>query len=187
MTTRFRSSPDPGPSGSTRGDSDQHKPMPVGPVGIAAPQRSFLADFLALGALGFMMFGVLFSWLAARSRAFETFSDIFWDTGIWAGLIFGVILGGMFGWLLRPRTSSYRIDSPDQFRARLTAVLPKMRLAIHQEAGNEILLHPTKRPPLPILKEETVHLSLAANQVTITGGAGLVGRLRRKLRLKKGL
>jgi hypothetical protein len=149
------------------------------------PRRSFLADFLAIGGLGFVMFGVLFSWLAARSSSFgESFSDIFWETGIWSGLVFGVILGVVFAWLLIPRATSYPITSPEALRSALTEVLPKMRLKIREETSTEILLCPTKRPPLPILKEETVHLALTGTQVTITCGRMVVGRLRRKLHLR---
>lgn len=185
MNARYRASPEPTTSPPTRGGSDRDRPPVGGSAALELPRRSFLADFLAIGGLGFVVFGVLFSWLAARSSSFgETFSDIFWETGIWSGLIFGVVLGAVFAWLLTPRATSHAITSPEALRSRLTEVLPKMRLKIRGETTTEILLSPTKRPPLPILREETVHLALTATQVTITAGRMVGGRLRRKLQLR---
>jgi hypothetical protein len=152
-----------------------------GPLGV--PQRSFAADFLAIAALGFVVFGFGFSWLASRSSTFgESFSDILWSTGIWSGLLFGIPMGLVLAFLLKPRPSSLAIESPTAFRARLREVLPKAKLAIQHEAGDEILIHPVKRPPLPILKEETILIQISGTQVTMTGGRMLVSRLAKKLR-----
>jgi hypothetical protein len=135
--------------------------------------------------LAFLLFGVLFSWLASRSGTYsEDFGEVFLETGIWSGLVFGIILGAVFAWLLRPRAVTYAIAAPTAFRARLMEVLPKVRLQVLQEAGDEILLRPAKRPALPILKEETVLVAIAPTGVTITGGRMTVGRLRRRLGLR---
>ena len=150
---------------------------------LQEPQRSFVADFLAVAALGFVVFGLGFSWLAAKSSPFgESFSDILWSTGIWSGLMFGIPMGLVLALLLKPRPSSFTIESPTAFRARLEEVLPKAKLAIQHEAGNEILIHPVKRPPIPILKEETVLIRIAGTQVTMIGGRMLVSRLQKRLR-----
>ena len=135
-----------------------------------------------MAALGFVVGGLGFSWLASRSSPFgESFTDILWSTGIWSGLFFGVVLGLILAFLLRPRESSFAIQSPEAFRARLVETLPRVRLAIKQQTGDGILLHPTRTAPLPILQEETVLFQFSASQVTVTGAWMTVSRLRRKM------
>lgn len=180
----------------TRGDSDRDAvnppaplvPTPVGsesgsssPHGLDAPRRSFLADFLALAAMGFLMFGVGFSYLAARSRPYESFTDILWSTGIWSGLVFGALLGLVFGLVLKPRASSFSVESPDGFRSRLYEALPRAKQRVVQESGTDILLGPVRRPPLPILAEETTLIRISGKQVTVIGGRMTLSNLKRKV------
>ena len=135
-----------------------------------------------MAALGFVVGGLGFSWLASRSSPLgESFTDILWSTGIWSGLFFGVVLGLILAFLLRPRESSFAIESPEAFRARLVETLPRAKLAIKQLAGDEILLHPVRTAPLPILQEETVLFQVAGNRVTVTGARMTVSRLRKKM------
>lgn len=135
-----------------------------------------------MAALGFILFGLGFSWLAARSSPYgESFTDILWSTGIWSGLLFGVVLGLVFAFLLRPSTSCFRVESPEVFRTRLDEALPRTKQVIKRDAGNEVLLAPVRRPPLPILAEETLLIQMSGNQVTVTGGRMMVSRLRRKM------
>ena len=135
-----------------------------------------------MAALGFLVFGLGFSWLAARSSPYgESFTDILWSTGIWSGLMFGVPLGLVLAFQLKPRTFSFTIESPEVFRTRLNEALPRAKQAIKQDAGNEILLHPVRKAALPILEEETLLIRISGSQVTITGERMMVSRLRKKM------
>ena len=182
MSTRNR------PGESSVGPQLPHSPSPADsdlgrppPGRLEVPHRSLPADFLAVAALGFVFFGPGFSWLAAKSNPYESFADILWSTGIWSGLLFGVPLGLLLAFQLRPRVSSFAIESPAVFRARLNEALPRAKQAIKQEADNDLLLHPVRRPPLPILAEETLLIQISGSRVTITGGRMMVSRLRRKM------
>lgn len=169
--------PSPGSAGA-----DLRTSPPVVPGPLEVPRRSFLADSLAVGAVGFILFGLGFSWLAARSSPFgESFTEILWSTGVWAGLMFGVPFGLAMAFVLRPHVSSFDIESPEVFRSRLNEALRRARLTIKQDAGNEILLCPTRKAALPILKEETALIQVSGNRVTIIGGRLTASRLRKKL------
>jgi len=161
--------------------SGGHRPPPQVSGPLEVPSRSSLADFLAVAALGFLVFGPGFAWLVARSRPYETFSDVLWSTGVWSGLLFGVAVGLVSAFLLKPRPSSFTIESPEALRSRLERALSRTRHVIQQDAGNEILLRPARRPPLPILKEATVLLRISGNQVTIIGTRSIASRLKRSL------
>ena len=177
VLTDSRPPPSSGPAGA-----DLRTSPPVVPGLLEVPHRSFLADFLAVGALGFILFGLGFSWLAARSSPLgESFTEILWSTGVWSGLMFGVPFGLAMAFVLRPHASSFAIESPEVFRSRLNEALRRARLTIKQDAGSEILLHPIRKAPLPILKEETALIQVSGNRVTMTGGRLTVSRLRKKL------
>ncbi len=64
---------------------------------------------------------------------------------------------------------------------RLIEALPRARLAIRQQTGDGILLHPTRIAFLPILQEETVLFQFSGNQMTVTGARLTVSRLRKKM------
>jgi len=180
--SRASSTGSPAPHPQAPADPDPGSPPPKAPGPLEVPHRSFLADFLAVAALGFLVFGLGFSWLAARSSPYgESFTDILWSTGIWSGLMFGVPLGLVLAFQLKPRTFSFTIESPEGFRTRLNEALPRAKQAIKQDAGNEILLHPVRKAALPILEEETLLIRISGNQVTITGGRMMVSRLRKKM------
>ena len=176
------------PGESSVGPQLPHPPSPADsalgrppPDQLDVPHRSFPADFLAVSALGFVVFGPGFSWLAAKSNPYESFADILWSTGIWSGLLFAVPLGLLLAFGLRPRVFSFAVESPAAFRARLNEALPRAKQAIKQEAGNDLLLHPMRRPPLPILAEETLLIQISGSRVTITGGRMMVSRLGKKM------
>jgi hypothetical protein len=155
------------------------------PGPLEVPRRSFIADFLAIAALGFLVFGLGFSKLASWSSPFgESYSDILWSTGIWSGLMFGIPFGLVMAFFAQPRASMLDIESPAAFRADLDRALPRAKLAILQEASNDILIHPIRKPALPILKELTALIRVSGNQVTIIGSRLLVPRLKKKLKVR---
>jgi cell division protein FtsX len=90
---------------------------PSAPGPLPVPRRSFLADSLAVGAFGFLVGGLGFSWLASRSSPIgESFTDILWSTGIWSGLLFGVIIGLVLAFVLRHGVSTQTVESAEAFR-----------------------------------------------------------------------
>jgi hypothetical protein len=123
--------------------------MDAAPIGsLPVSRRSFLKDFLWAGAIGWLVFGPGFSWLATRSRPYETtFGETLRTVGIWSGLILGVILGLALAYLMRPVPRSFPIESPEAFRARLQEALSpspgrrRVPFSLRHEVGNEILLH----------------------------------------------
>jgi hypothetical protein len=152
------------------------------------PRRSFIRDFLWVAVLGFLVFGVGFSWLGTRN-SLETFGENFRTVGVWSGLMFGVGLGVALAWSLRPVERAHPIDSPDAFRGRLRQVLlsvsgpgrRRVPYALRQEAGEEILLHSTSAKLGNRTQEETFLLRLTGDSVTGIGTRMAHSWLRKKV------
>jgi hypothetical protein len=168
-------------------DAAQVTPPAGSPGPLAVPRRSFLKDLLWVGALGWLVFGPGFSWLATRSRPYESFGENLRTVGIWSGLIFGVILGLVFAYLMRPRSRSFPIGSPEAFRAQLHEALspsPRERrapYALRQDVGNEILLHSTSTKVGNRIQEDTLLIRISGDQVTTVGTRFAHSWLRKKM------
>jgi hypothetical protein len=146
---------------------------PIGPLPV--PRRLFLKDFLWAGAFGWLVFGPGFSWLATRSRPYESFGENLRTVGIWSGLILGVILGLAIAYLMRPIRRSFPIESPESFRSRLQEALSsspgrrRVPFALRQEVGDEILLCSTSSKLGNRIQEDTVLIRISGDRVTTFG------------------
>jgi hypothetical protein len=162
--------------------------MDAAPIGsLPVSRRSFLKDFLWAGAIGWLVFGPGFSWLATRSRPYETtFGETLRTVGIWSGLILGVILGLALAYLMRPVPRSFPIESPEAFRARLQEALSpspgrrRVPFSLRHEVGNEILLCSTSSKLGNRIQEDTVLVRISADQVTTFGTRFSHSWLRKK-------
>ena len=158
---------------------------PQGPLPV--PRRSFPKDSLWVGALGWLVFGPGFSWLTTRSRPYENFAENLRTVGIWSGLIFGVILGLAFAYLMRPIQRSFAIDSPEAFRARLREALSpsagkrRVPFALRQDVGNEILLCSTSNKLGNRIQEDTLLIRISGDQITTVGARFSHSWLRKKM------
>ncbi|OFW52636.1 MAG: hypothetical protein A2V75_08440 [Actinobacteria bacterium RBG_16_70_17] len=102
-------------------------------------------------------------------------------------MIFGVILGLVFAYLMRPRSRSFPIGSPEAFRAQLHEALspsPRERrapYALRQDVGNEILLHSTSTKVGNRIQEDTLLIRISGDQVTTVGTRFAHSWLRKKM------
>jgi hypothetical protein len=130
--------------------------------------------------VGFVVFGLAFSYLASRSGGgyyHQNFLDIFLDTGILSGLVFGIPMGLILGFMLKTIAVVFTIDSEAAFRNRLNNVLPGMGYRIKQDNASEIWLDVKSRK----LMDSTCLIQIAGNQITITGPSFVVNKLKKKV------